>query len=587
TAFAFSRSQNAGIGSNNWVVSGDLTESGLPLLADDPHLGIQMPSIWYEIGLHCQPVSDECPFNVVGFALSPAPAVIVGHNDHIAWGVTNFEGDVQDLYQIRVNPDNLLQYEWNGEWRDMTVYDEEIAFGDSDETVTIQVRETHFGPIINDNQIDEETGELLGFNNDNPLALRWTALDPGTLFKGVLELNRAANWSEFRQALSQWDVPAQNFIYADTEGNIGYQVPGRIPYRATDHDGTLPVPGWTDEYEWQGFVPYDLMPRIFNPERGYIVTANQAVAPLEYYDHLAAELGEGPNYNFGDGVWDFGYRGQRINQLIETSGPHNDQTFRAIQGDNMNISASEIVPLLSGLTLDGDIASARDWLLEWDFYNSRDSGQAAFYANFWERLMANLYDDQLHDGYEAPNGARIMWATYLLMQEPDNAWWDDAHTAAVVESRDDILIRSLTEGYANTTTQLGTDRTQWRWGALHTAIFRSNPLGYSGIDLIENMVNRGPTEVGGGDAIVNSTGWDTSNPTFEVDWLPSLRMIVSVVDFERSFAINTTGQSGHPFSSNYGDMIPQWAVVNYHPMIWSREAVDTAAEARLILRPES
>ncbi len=249
--------QDTGIGSNNWVAGGELTESGLPMLANDPHLGIQMPSIWYEIGLHCLPRTDECPYDVTGMALPAAPGIISGHNDRIAWGVTNVGADVQDLYRIIINPDNPLQYQWNGEWRDMTVREEVIRFGDSAPPLTIQVRETHLGPIINDNDLGED-GQPLGFNTIDPMALRWTGNDANTLLQSALKINRAGNWDEFRAALEYWDVPSQNFVYADVEGNIGYQTPGKLPIRAADHSGLVPVDGSTDAFEWRGFIPFEL-----------------------------------------------------------------------------------------------------------------------------------------------------------------------------------------------------------------------------------------------------------------------------------------------------------------------------------------
>jgi len=576
-----------GIGSNNWVVSGSMTESGMPLLANDPHLGIQMPSTWYQIGLHCHPPdgSEEPPLDVAGFAFSASPAVIIGHNNFIAWGVTNVGPDVLDLYQIRVNPDNPLQYEWNGEWRDMTVHEETINFGDGAEPVTIQVRETHLGPIINDNEVDEETGEILGFNNEDPLALRWTALDPGTLCQAILKLNEATNWEEFHDALQYWDVPSQNFVYADVEGNIGYQMPGLIPIRAADHSGLVPVPGWTDEFEWQGFIPYDSLPRVLNPKQGYIATANQALVPLEYYDQLAQELGEGPNYVISQ-EWNCGYRAQRIVELLQEKAPHTVATFQAIQGDNKLISAEELMPYLANLLFDdAELAEARDWLLEWDYQCNMDSPRAALYAQFRAVLIDNLYSDQLGEDIEAYGSSRDMWATFLLMQEPNNAWWDDIETEDVIESRDDILLRSFREGYANTVAALGEYRNEWRWGDLHTATFVSYPLGLSGIGLIENMVNRGPFAVGGSTSAVNNTMWSVASGDFAVLGLPSMRMIVDLADLTRSVTVHTTGQSGHPYSPHYADMIDLWRNIEYYPMLWTWEQVESAAVNRLILHP--
>ena len=574
-----------GIGSNNWVVSGSMTESGKPLLANDPHLSIQMPSIWYQIGLHCEPASGESGLDVTGYTFALMPGIVIGHNNSIAWGVTNVGPDVFDLYRIRVNPANPLQYEWNGDWRDMTVHEETISFGDGAEPITIQVRETHLGPIINDNQVDEKTGEVLGFNNEDPVALRWTALDPGTLFQAVIDINKATNWEEFRSALRYWDVPSQNFVYADVEGNIGYQTPGHIPIRAQNHSGLVPVPGWTDEFEWQGFIPYDSLPSIYNPERGYIATANQALVPLEYYDQLADELGEGPNYVISQ-EWNYGYRGQRIVELLEDEARHTIASFQAIQGDNKLISAEELMPYLADLQLDdAELAEARDWLLKWDCQYDMDSAPAALYAQFWARLMDNLYNDQLGEEIQADGDDRDMWATFLLMKEPDNAWWDDI-TTDVVETRDDILVRSFSEGYANTVASLGENRNNWRWGDVHTATFVSNPLGLSGIGPIESMVNRGPFAVGGSQATVRAAAWTAASGSFAVSsWTSSMRMIVDLGDLTRSVTIHTTGQSGHPYSRHYDDMIDLWRNMEYYPMLWTPEQVEAAAVSRLILQP--
>lgn len=579
-----------GIGSNNWTVSGKLTESGKPLLANDMHLGIQMPSIWYEIGLHCQPVSDECPFNVTGFQFPPAPLITAGHNDYIAWGFTDLYNDDVDYYLIKVNPDNPLQYEWDGEWRDMIVHDEVIRFGDSSETLTIQVRETHLGPIINDNQLDEN-GQPEGFNNADPRAMRWTALEPGELFHAVVMLNKASDWNEFRQALRAWNVPSQNIVYADIQGNIGMQNPGSIPIRASGHSGTLPVPGWSSEYEWKGYIPFDDLPRVYNPQRGYIETANQANVPPEYFDQLKARLssqfGEDANYVYSQN-WAYGYRAQRITELLQQLAPHNAETFRAIHGDNKNISAEELMPYLNALEFDDStLTKARDWLAEWDFQMHMDSQQAALYAQFWARLVDNVFNDQLEGIHRAGGDGRQMWAVYLLAQNPNDPWWDDVRTTDVVETRDDILIRSFREGYDQTVKTLGADRSQWKWGALHTTSFVSNPLGLSGIDLIENLVNRGPVPTSGGTDIVNATNWSAASGNFEVRSGPSERVIYDLNDWGKSLSMHTTGQSGHPFSQHYSDMIDPWRRIEYKSMLWTRQQVEAAAVSKLVLKPGS
>lgn len=600
-ALAFLPPRGADIGSNNWVISGSNTASGLPILANDPHLNIQMPSIWYEIGLHCRPLSEACPYDVVGFSFVGAPAVIAGHNQRIAWGVTNLNPDVQDLYIIRVNPDNPYQYEYNGEWRDMEVVTETIRIGGGmepreddpatercegvrdlpltpDGALEITVRITHFGPIITDNTITEDC-RFVGLTEEgDPLAVRWTGLEPGDLMHAVLAINRAGDWEEFRQALTYWDWPAQNFVYADVDGNIGYQAPGKIPIRAADHSGLLPVPGWTDTYEWRGTIPFDLLPRILNPERGWIVTANHAVVPPEYDDQLAATLGADANYTISQN-WDEGYRGQRIVEMVSGTRAHTVETVAEIQGDSHSLVAEELLPYLLALEFpDQALADAVTWLAGWNLQMDKDSPQAALFEMFWLKLSAALWEDQLG----SPGGGA--WAVQLLLEQPDHLWWDDTSTPDVIETRDDILIRALTEALDAMTAAWGADRAAWRWGNLHTATFVNTPLGQSGIGLIETLFNAGPVAASGSSRTINNTAWSFSAP-FAVRSLPSFRMIVDLADLENSRASHTTGQSGHPLSPHYRDMIEAWRTISYHPLRFGDEAVKAATRHTLELRP--
>ncbi len=575
-----------GIGSNNWVVNGEMTETGAPLMANDMHLGIQMPSIWYEVGLHCQPVSEVCPYDVVGFALSPTPGIIAGHNANIAWALTNVGPDTQDLYQIKINPDNDLQYEWNGEWRDIEIREETLHFGDGAEAITFTVRLTHLGPIINDNQLDDDNN-IEGFNNDDPLALRWTALDPGSIFRAILRVNIATNWDEFRASVAYWDTPSQNLIYADTEGNIGYQTPGHIPIRAGNHSGLQPIPGWTDEYEWQGYIPFDLLPQTYNPARNFVATANQAIVPLEYYESLTTALVE--NYDFSENInplisqgWAWGYRGDRIESLLSDLAPHSIESYMRIHGDNYNGHAAEVIPYLEAIPLNGEIAVARDWLLEWDYDMDMTSPHAALYASFWRHLVRQIFNDQLDEDDEVGGGER--WPVVLLLEDPENEWWDNSSTSAI-EQRDGILQNAFEAAYAEITEALGADRSEWEWGKLHTTTFVSNPLGASGISLLEGLVNRGPVNTGGDGAAINATGWDASDDTYEVQSGPSERVIYDLSNWENSVSIHTTGQSGHPFAENYDTMIDSWRNIEYRPMLWSRNQVEASAGDTLRLLP--
>ena len=252
----------AEIGSNNWVVAGSRTATGLPILANDPHLSIQMPSIWYEVGLHC---GDDCPFNVSGFSFAGVPGVIIGHNDHIAWGVTNFAADTQDLYIERINPDNADQYQFNGEWVDLDIRTEIIEVAGTNPT-EIQVKSTRHGPIISGrygplDDFGAEAGIEVPLNY--AVTLQWTALEPSRLVPAILGINQAQNWDEFRDGASRWDIAGQNLVYADVDGNIGYQSSGLVPIRSAG-DGRWPVAGWDGATEWTGFVPFESMPFSFN-----------------------------------------------------------------------------------------------------------------------------------------------------------------------------------------------------------------------------------------------------------------------------------------------------------------------------------
>jgi len=588
--FGWLAGKSEGVGSNSWVASGRMTKSGHALLANDPHLGIQMPSIWYEVALHASDDGTGRPFDVEGFTFSSNPGVVVGHNSDIAWGTTNVYPDVNDQYMIRVNPANPLRYAWNGGWRDMTVHKEVIAFGNGAPSIEITVRETHLGPIMNDNDYDPETGKLSGFNNENPRALKWTALEPGRIALAIIGLNRARNWREFRDALKNWDCPSQSIVYADVRGNIGYQMPGRIPIRPTGLSGGTPTPGWESRYEWKAYIPYDLLPRAYNPPRGFIVAANQEVAPGEYYSALNARLGGAVNADFGSrfNKWNYGYRAQRIYRLIEKLAPHTTATYRAMQGDEVFLSAEEVLPWLEKLRIDDtELAGARDWLLKWDRRFAEDSPQAALYGTFWKSLTARVFQARLGEAAKSDAGDKEMWAISLLLRRPGDKWWDDLATKDRVETRDDALLESFREGYRSTVSALGKGRDRWRWGELHRATFVSTPLGASQIGLLERIVNRGPVPVGGSGECVNSNAWDASTGDFSVDSIPSMRMIVDMGDFGANLSVNSTGQSGHPKSPFYDDMIDSWRKMEYRPMLWSRESVEKAARHTLFLTPQA
>jgi penicillin amidase len=560
-----------GVGSNNWVIGGERTTTGMPLLANDTHLGIRMPSIWYENSLHCRSITDNCRLDVTGFSFAGLPGVVIGHNANIAWGVTNSNPDVQDLFLEKINPHNPNQYEVNGHWVDMQTVDEVIRVAGGG-PIPITVRYTRHGPLISDvsdSQAAMAAGEAGETGEKLAVSLRWTALDPCTIIEAALMIDHASNWDEFREALKKWDAPSQNFVYADVQGNIGYQFPGRVPIRANG-DGRMPVPGWTDDYEWTGYVPFDELPHLFNPPQGFIVTANNAVVPADADIFLSSD-------------WDYGYRAARITAMIEDTPRVSIDDIQRIQGDDANPAQPILMPLLENLDFqDPGSKQAVALMQSWDGQNRIDSSAAAVFNAFWRHLLLRTFADDLPAGW-LPEGSAAVAVISDLVKKPDSPWWDDLHTPTL-EMRDDILRAAMADAVDELDNTFGDDPAKWAWGLLHTATFENETLGRSGIGPVEAIFNRGPYPTAGGDSIVNATGWDAEKG-YTVDWLPSERMIVDLEDMTNSLSIHTTGQSGHAYNPHYADMVDMWRLIQYHRMLWTQAQVESASEGTLVLTP--
>lgn len=559
------------VGSNSWAISGKLTDTGKPYLVNDPHLGSQMPSIWYEIGLHCQNKTEDCQLDLTGFSFAGVPGVIIGHNNKIAWGLTNTGPDVMDLYIEKINPENPAQYEFKGEWIDMEEVIETIQIAGQD-PVEHTVYLTHHGPIIGTEYGLEDFDQTTGITvpDDYALALSWTALEPSCVFCAIWDINLAQNWQEFRVAAEYFVVPAQNLLFADVEGNIAYQMPGWIPIRVEGHDGMLPVPGWTGEYEWQGYIPFEELPYTINPAEGYIVAANNAVIG-ENYPYLITK------------EWSRGFRAQRIVDLLEAAPVPITQDFiKEMQGDNYDLVAEAILPILLEIHFsDPELIQAQDLLASWDHQADMDSPAAALFMVFWQNLINNTVQDDLPDFYHVgvESGAKEIFRQLVSM--PNDSWWDDSSTSQI-ENMEDIYRLTLEESYRELQKEYGKDPSNWKWGDLHTITFENQVM--SSFPFINSAFNRGPYPASGGNEIINATGWDPGAP-FVIDWLPSMRMIVDMSDLSNSITIHTTGQSGHAYHPNYIDMADMWRKIQYHPMLWQFDTIEQDSESLLILTP--
>ncbi|WP_248580373.1 penicillin acylase family protein [Nocardioides sp. InS609-2] len=572
-----------GIGSNSWVVDGEHSATGMPLLANDPHLGISQPGIWMQMGMHCRTIDDDCSLDVSGFTFSGVPGVIIGHNADIAWGFTNLGPDVSDLYLEQVRG---TEWKYDGDWLPLEERTETIKVHGGDD-FTFHVRSTDHGPLLSDVSSEiSSVGANAPPDPDDPeatadrgngyaVALQWTALQPSPTADAILGLNRASDWPSFREAASKFDVPAQNMVYADREGHIGYQAPGRVPIRKSGNDGRQPAAGWQPENDWTGdFVPFTALPSVLDPDEGFVATANQAVVGPDYPYYLTTD-------------WDRGYRSQRIRDLIESEGDLSVAEMAQIQLDEQNPLAPTLVPYLLDVELPrGYYRRGQNLLRGWDFQDRVDSGAAAYFNVVWSNLLRLTFQDELRERVWPSGGDRWFGVMEGLLTAPAGPWWDDRTTDDEVETRDDILRAAMIAGRDEMTARQARNPDDWSWGHLHRLNLHNATLGESDIGPIEWLVNRDGAQIGGGASVVNATSWDATDG-YAVTSSPSMRMVVSLADFDDSRWVNLTGVSGHPASDHYDDQTDLFVEGETLPWSFTREAVDEAADDTLVLNPAS
>ncbi|MEU3659395.1 penicillin acylase family protein [Streptomyces sp. NPDC032940] len=609
-----------GIGSNSWVVSGDHTITGKPLLANDPHLSPSLPSVWYQMGLHCRTVSAKCQYDVTGYTFAGMPGVVIGHNQDIAWGLTNSGVDVTDLYLEKITGDG---YQYDGkvvpfETREETI---KVAGGTPKKIV---VRETDNGPLLSDRD-DElvKVGKKATVDAAAPdradgygVSLRWTALDAGTTMDAVFAIDRAKDWDSFREAAALFDVPSQNLVYADTEGHIGYTLPGQIPIRAQGHDGSVPAPGWSSKYRWTGkYIDDDELPYEFDPDRGYIVTANQAVIDEDKYPYTLTT------------DWGYGTRSQRITALIEQKikdgGKISTDDMRQMQLDNSSEIARLLVPQLLKIDVaDKDVREAQKLLEGWDYTQDADSAAAAYFNAVWRNILKLAFGNKLPkelrvegqclwvdpvnstgpadevgkvyecgqrdaDQAQPDGGDRWFEAVRTLMEDPKSDWWTtpaNGTRKGADHNRDDLFKRAMVDARWELTAKLGKDIDTWNWGRLHRLFLKNQTLGTEGPGFVKYALNRGPWKLSGGEAAVNATGWNAAGG-YGVVWVPSMRMVVNLGDLDKSRWINLTGASGHAYSAHYTDQTDKWADGELLPWSFSAKAVDDSTSDTLVLKP--
>ncbi|HSL97090.1 MAG TPA: penicillin acylase family protein [Candidatus Deferrimicrobiaceae bacterium] len=576
-----------GVGSNNWVVSGAHTASGKPILANDPHLGFAMPSVWIMNGLHCRTVSLACSWDVTGVSFPGAPAVILGHNARIAWGATNVGPDTQDLFLETLDPSDPGRYVFRGESLPFDVRRETIRVaGGAD--VTLDVRSTIHGPILSD--VDERL-------EDGPvLAVSWVSLkEPDRTLDAIVGINVALDFDEFRAAFQAFGQPSQNFVYADVDGHIGYVLPGLIPVR-DGGNGERVRDGASGGEEWTGWVPRDALPWQLDPPSGRIVTANNAPVDLAYPYWI------GPWSEF-----DPGYRAAqieaRLGDLFSAGVPLEPSVMRALQLDSQVLRADRVVPAILALAPEPGTDDGRAVLAaieNWDRTCDVGSQGCAAYMPLELLLQRAIFDDELGPLARDYVGVPPSWVKLVeLLEHPGVEWWDDVATAED-ETPLEIVTAALDRAGAGLRATLG-EPAGWRWGRLHRVTFADSTLGGSGIGPLEWYFNAEPREVGGANGAILNTYYrlsrayaDPYDPTylpvglgdvFTVTNGPSYRLVVDMADLDGASIVITTGQSGNPFDAHYGDLIDTWAGGGTLPLPFSAPAIEAATVSQLTLEP--
>ena len=544
--------------SNNWAVDGRKSASGKPLLAGDPHLPLSLPGIWWELHV------DSPQLKAAGVGIPSMPGVFMGHNDSVAWAMTAAMVDGDDFFVERLNPDNAAQYERAGKWADGEIVREEIKVRGRKAPVIEDVLITRHGPVVS----PAIQGE------PRTLALSTVATQPSHQVQAQVDLMAARNWDEFREALRGWPFPSLNFAYADTDGNIGYQLAGLVPVRGKGN-GVVPQPGWDTDYDWTGFLPFEELPHSYNPETGWVASANNRIVDEDYPHFLSAN-------------WADGYRQARIIEMLGAKEKLGVEDFKEMHGDQLSIPARELVPVMLQLEPNDPWAQrALTFIKAWDLRVSSDSAAACIYEAFFANLVRKALEEKLGNWADFFVGRGIHpirrngmffnvahgWLMDKMKTRPD---WFQGRTW--MEVMDDALVAAADELRAG----LGDEVSGWQWGRLHKQHFK-HPLGE--VKGLDRIFNRGAVSVGGDANTVWQAAYAPHNGYDLNSFTASWRQIIDLADFNQSVGVLPSGESGHPGSRHYSDMIALWRKVEYHPMPWDREQVEAHAVGRTELAP--
>lgn len=546
-------------GSNNWAVAGKKSKTGMPLLANDMHLGLFAPGIWYQ--MH-QVVEGK--LNVTGVVVPGQPFVICGHNDSIAWGMTNVMVDDLDFYAEKLNKDST-KYWFDGAWRNLKIEKETIKTKEGEEFEE-ELKFTHRGPIVNRFKKEKET----------PLSIRWLGNEMSNEIRTVFLLNRADNWSEFRDAVSTFISVSQNVVYADVKGNIGLQCSAGLPVR--EGSGIQIYPGDSSKYDWQGLVPFEELPYEFNPDRGYVSSANNKTA-ADDYPHYISHWFATPS------------RIDRIREMLETKEKLGIDDFKAMHSDWKSKTGEKMTPvfiqsLRKQTNLNETEQAAFNKLKSWDYNLTRESQAASIFEILYRRSMENLVKDELSpELFRGMSGQKMLLENLMinLLAEGKSEWIDNVMTEEV-ESFDDVVVLSFQETVEELTTALGNNVDEWNWGKIHSFTL-SHPLGV--VDILNKALklNRGPFEVPGSYHTVCPYSYSFTN-LYETVHGASHRHIYSTQNWDESETVIPTGTSGIPASDFYLDQTELYLNNQYHSDLFSKQDLEENAAFRMQLNPK-
>jgi penicillin amidase len=533
------------VGSNNWIISGELTQSGYPIMANDPHRAQVAPSLRYWVHL----VGPG--WNVIGGGEPEIPGVSIGHNEYGAWGLTVFATDGEDLYVYDTNSSNPLQYRYQGQWEDMSVIKETIKVK-GEKPVTVDLKYTRHGPVVFE---DKE--------NYKAYAVRaaWMEIG-GAPYLASLRMDQARNWEEFREACSYSHIPGENMIWAGRDGDIGWQAVGIAPIRK-NWSGLVPVPG-DGRYEWDGYLPIQSKPNIHNPDKGFWATANANLIPRDY-----------PYRNAVGWIWTDPFRADRLEEVLACGRQHTLMDMVQLQTDYLSIPARNLVPLLKDLRSDNEtVEKARLMLLDWDYVLHKDSIPAGIYVAMERRLQANTANLFIPDKARDFVSRISMKKMINWLVAPPALFGDDP-----LAGRDAFLLRSLTEAVEGLTERLGADMSVWQYGQYKHALIR-HPLSQAVNTGIRKKLDVGPVTRGGNSYTVNNTGWGDNQTSGA-----SFRIIVDTSDWDLTLGMNNPGQSGNPDSPFYSNLSDYWAKDQFFPVFYSRQKVESVASEITVLKP--